>query len=104
MPAAGGSEMTRERVNKVPTILQNWLGIDFHILSTILFRSWGIGAGFLTTLLLPLMLSPAQLGYYFSFASILALQIFFELGFNQVITQIAAHEAAELAVDKNGHL
>lgn len=80
------------------------MGLDFHVFSTVVLRAWGIGAGFLTTLLLPVMLSAPELGYYFAFASILALQVFFELGFNQVITQIAGHEAAELTVDEDGSL
>lgn len=84
--------------------VQNLLGLDFHVFSTVVLRGWGIGAGFLTTLLLPLLLSPAELGYYFAFASILGLQVLFELGFNLVITQIAAHEAAELAIDEDGSL
>lgn len=84
--------------------IRSVLGLDFHVFSTVVLRGWGIGAGFLTTLLLPLLLSPAELGYYFAFASILGLQVFFELGFNQVITQIAGHEAAELAIDEDGSL
>lgn len=84
--------------------VRSFLGLDFHVFSTVVLRGWGIGAGFLTTMLLPLLLSPAELGYYFAFASILGLQVFFELGFNQVITQIAGHEAAELAIDEDGSL
>jgi hypothetical protein len=80
------------------------MGLDFHVFSTVVLRAWGIGAGFLTTILLPVMLSAPELGYYFAFASILALQVFFELGFNQVITQIAGHEAAELTIDEDGSL
>lgn len=67
-------------------------------------RAWSMGAGFITTLLLPILLPGPELGYYFAFASILALQVFFELGFNNVITQIAGHEAAELSVDNDGSL
>ena len=91
-------------MNKAIGSIKGAMGLDFHVLSTIVLRGWGIGAGFLTTLLLPFVLSPVELGYYFSFASILALQIFFELGFNQVITQVAAHEAAELVVDDDGSM
>ena len=91
-------------MKRLITRVEGVLGLDFHTFSIVVLRGWGIGAGFLTTLLLPIFLSPSELGYYFAFASILGLQVFFELGFNQVITQIAGHEAAELAVDEDGSL
>jgi hypothetical protein len=91
-------------VKRTISTVKGIMGLDFHVFSTVMLRGWGIGAGFLTTLLLPLLLSAPELGYYFAFASILGLQVFFELGFNQVITQLAGHEAAELAVDEDGSL
>lgn len=77
-------------------------GLDFHVLSTLLLRSWGIMAGAVTLIMLPAWLSPAQQGYYYTFASLLALQIFFELGFSQVIVMLVSHEAAHLSLDQNG--
>ncbi len=41
-------------------------------------------------------LTKVEQGYYYTFSSIMAIQIFFELGFNTVITQFAAHEMANL--------
>lgn len=70
--------------------------IDAHIFATLLFRSWSVVAGGVTVLLIPLCLTSVQQGYYYTFASILALQVFFELGMGQVIVQIVAHEAAHL--------
>lgn len=75
----------------------SWLGIDFHVMLTLMSRSWSIVAGALTILILPHGLNPAQQGYYFTFASLLALQVFFELGLGQVIVQLVAHEAAHLS-------
>ncbi|MCW8354479.1 hypothetical protein N5P32_00545 [Marinomonas pontica] len=43
-------------------------------------------------------------GYYFTFASLIASQIFFELGFNYVITQIVAHESIGVKLNESGHL
>jgi O-antigen/teichoic acid export membrane protein len=37
-------------------------------------------------------------GYYYTFASIIAIQIFFELGLSGIITQYAAHEYAHLTI------
>lgn len=70
------------------------LGIDFHVATTLLMRSWTIVAGGVMVLAIPATLSAQQQGYYFTFASLLGLQIFFELGLNQVITQITSNEMA----------
>lgn len=46
-------------------------------------------------------LSPAQQGYYYTFQSVLALQVFFELGMGFVLIQVAAHESAHLTLAEN---
>lgn len=69
---------------------------------TLLFRGWSVLAGAVMLLVLPLWLSPIQLGYHYTFASLLALQIFFELGMNQVVTQITSHEMAHLEMKTDG--
>lgn len=61
-------------------------------------------AGGVTILLLPLYLNPSEQGYYFTFASVLALQIFFELGLNQIVMQLVSHEAAHLTETVDGFL
>lgn len=78
-------------------------GIDGDIAYTLLLRSWGLVGGALSIILIPHFLSPVEQGYYYTFASILALQIFFELGIGQVVIQIVAHEAAYLRQNENGH-
>jgi len=42
-------------------------------------------------------LTPSEQGYYYTFNSLVALQIVFELGFSFVILQLAAHERAQLS-------
>lgn len=78
------------------------LEVDSHIFATLLFRSWSVIGGGVTVLLIPVFLSSVQQGYYYTFASILALQVFFELGMGQVIVQIVAHEAADLHQGPDG--
>lgn len=46
-------------------------------------------------------LSGEEQGFYFTFGSIAALQIFFELGLTSIITQYVAHEAAHLKIINN---
>lgn len=82
--------------------LKALVGLDVHIFATILFRGWGILAGGLSIVLIPLFLSPTQQGFYYTFASILALQVFFELGLNQVIIQFVSHEFAYLTIQSDG--
>jgi hypothetical protein len=43
-------------------------------------------------------------GYYFTFGSLLGLQIFFELGLAQVVIQFASHEWAQLRLSEDGCL
>lgn len=75
-------------------------GIDFNVAATLLFRSWSIIAGGLLLLLIPIYLSSEEQGYYFTFSSIIAAQVFFELGLNYVIVQMIGHEMAGLNFSK----
>ncbi len=52
-------------------------------------------------LLIPIFLSSAEQGYYFTFSSIIAMQVFFELGFNFVITQMISHEMVNVSLVNN---
>ncbi len=51
---------------------------------------------------IPHWLTKAEQGYYFTFSSLIAMQVFFELGFNYVITQLAGHETAHLKKGDDG--
>lgn len=75
-------------------LLARIAGIDAHVLGTLIFRGWALLAGILTMLLIPVCLSPEHQGFYFTFASLISIQIFFELGFNHVITQQVSHDSA----------
>ena len=46
-------------------------------------------------------LTGVEQGFYFTFGSILALQVFFELGLTGIMTQYVAHEASHLTLDEN---
>jgi hypothetical protein len=77
-------------------------GLDIHVFHTLLFRGWSVLAGGLSIVLIPVFLSPTQQGFYYTFASVLALQVFFELGLNQVIIQLVSHDAAHLTIEDEG--
>jgi hypothetical protein len=80
------------------------LGIDFHVGATLLLRVWSTLAGGITLLGIPKWLGSVEQGYYFTFSSVLALQIFFELGFSFVVQQIVGHEMSSLSWDARGAL
>ena len=75
------------------------IGLDRAIAYTVLARGWAGIAGLITVALIARKLSPAEQGYYYTFGSLVALQIVFELGFSVVILQLATHEVAHLTID-----
>jgi len=77
------------------------LGLDRAVGFTVLARFWSSAAGLVTVALIARFLSPAQQGYYYTFGSLVALQIVFELGFSYVILQLASHERAELSISSD---
>lgn len=72
------------------------VGIDRAILYTILGKGFQILAGPITLVLIAHYLSPVEQGFYYTFSSVVGLQIFFELGLSFVILQFASHEKAGL--------
>lgn len=80
------------------------VGLDRAIVFTLLARGWSSLAGIGTLALIARFLTPAEQGYYYTFYSLVALQIVFELGFSFVILQSASHEAAHLIIARDGSI
>jgi hypothetical protein len=76
--------------------LQRLAGVDRAIYFTVLARGWSVTSGILNLFLIAHFLSLSEQGYFYTFASLVAIQIIFELGFSFVILQMAAHERARL--------
>lgn len=74
----------------------NKIGIDGAIAFTILSRVIQAGGGVVTLIFIAKCLTKVEQGYYYTFGSILAIQVFFELGLSNIITQFVAHENASL--------
>lgn len=55
-------------------------------------------------LLITTWFSPEIQGYYYTFSSIVALQVFAELGLSVVMIQFASHEWAKLGLDERGQV
>jgi hypothetical protein len=79
----------------------NIIGIDGAIAFTLLSRIIQAGGGIVSLIFIAKCLTKVEQGYYYTFGSILAIQIFFELGLSNIITQFVAHENADLIFGNN---
>lgn len=76
--------------------LLHFLGVDravFYCNATQMLR---LATGPLTMFLVLRYLTPEVQGYFYTFSSIVAMQVFLEMGFSQNILQFASHEFAKL--------
>lgn len=79
-----------------------WLGVDRAVAMTLLGRGWLILATPLTLVFIARWLTPVEQGFYYTFNSMLALQVFFELGLSFVLLQYVSHERAALDETEEG--
>lgn len=63
----------------------------------LLTRLWQFIAGPITLVLIARFFSPETQGYFYTFASLMGLQILFEMGLHTVIINMASHEWARLS-------
>lgn len=98
LPEVAPLQLNASGVARIRYWMRKVLGLDRAVGFTILARFWSSAAGIVTVALIARFLSPAQQGYYYTFGSLVALQIVFELGFSFVILQLASHERAELSI------
>jgi O-antigen/teichoic acid export membrane protein len=81
-----------------------YMGVDRAVAYTLASRGWGLLSGLITLLLVARNLTSAEQGYYYTFASLLAMQILFELGMSVVVMQFSSHEMAHLSWSEKGIL
>ena len=81
--------------------MKNRLGIDKSIAYNSAGQMVSAAGGVITAIFILKCLNGVEQGYYYTFKSILAIQVFFELGMNTVITQYAAHEVPHLMWNGN---
>ena len=79
--------------------LRRLVGIDKAVFYSILSRAFSTAGSLITIPLILTRLTSVEQGFYYTFGSILALQVFLELGFGAVVIQMVAHEAAHLKID-----
>jgi hypothetical protein len=84
--------------------LRLWAGVDRPVFYIAVGRAWSLFSGPVTILLLAHSFTPKVQGYFYTFGSVMALQVFLELGFAQCIVQFASHEFAHLQFRPGGAL
>ena len=89
--------------NKVIKFLR-FFGLNRAIGYGVLARAWSFIAGPVTILIIASRFSKEQQGFYYTISSLLALQIFFELGLVTVLAQFASHEFAHLTWGAKGRI
>ena len=72
------------------------LGFNRAVGYGVLTRAWGVLAGPVSILIIASRFSKEQQGFYYTINSLLAMQVFFELGLTGVIATFASHEFATL--------
>lgn len=88
----------RDRIQQILSLLD----VDRAVFYALSLRAWQFIAGPVTALLVASYFSPNVQGYFYTFASLLALQSFLELGFHVVIMNVSSHEWAKLSLDESG--
>jgi hypothetical protein len=78
--------------------------LDAAVSFNVLLRGFTSVSGLVTLWLIALRLERAEQGYFYTFGSLLAVQVFAELGINFVVMQFASHEMADLADNADGTL
>jgi len=94
-------------IDRLPVFLKRllwFLEIDRAVFFGVLAKLWSICTGPVTAILIAIHFTPELQGYFYTFATILALQVFVELGLGTVIIQFASHEWSKLKLDKFGHI
>lgn len=80
------------------------IGINRAIGFSLLARSWQMFAGPITMLLVVHYFNLTQQGFYYTFNSVLGLQVLFELGLAFVINQFSSHEFAAISWGRAGKI
>lgn len=99
---ASQSDLAGVRTAEGMRRILNWAGVDRATAFGIAARLWSMVAGPVTMFFIASRFSKEIQGYYYTFFSLLALQVFLELGLGQVILQFSSHEWARLGLNEEG--
>lgn len=91
--------MQHSKQEMFPRLL-NLLGVDRAVGYAVLGNLTSLVLGPVTALLIAWRFSPEIQGYYYTFGSLVALQVLFDLGLGQAIIPFASHEWSSLSLDE----
>lgn len=80
------------------------MGVDRAIAFTLLGRGWSMISGLISIFFIVRYLSPTEQGFYYTFISIVGMQVMLEFGMSYVVLQFSSHEMARLAWTSRGTL
>jgi hypothetical protein len=78
------------------------IGIDKSIAYSLVKGLWVGFSNLGTIYLITKLFTPISQGYYYTFYSLIALQVFVEMGLNFAVAQFVSHEVAHLTIGENG--
>jgi len=87
--------------NRFLSFLKEKIGMDKSIAYSSGSRIINACAGIITIIFIAHFFSGEEQGLYYTFGSIVALQVFFELGLTNILTQFVAHENAHIEWENN---
>lgn len=90
-------------LNIVKKILKKF-DIDSAVFFTLISKFWSVVTGPLTSVVIALYFTSVIQGFYFTFNTLLSLQIFIELGLGSVIQLFVSHEWSQLEINSEGKL
>lgn len=82
----------------------NHMEVDRAVAYAIAARGWQVVAGPVTMLLIARLFPKELQGYFYTFGSVLSLQMFFELGLQTVLVNLIAHEWVHLQLNLDGSI
>lgn len=85
-------------------LLLKKIDIDSAVLFTLISKFWSVVTGPLTSVVIALHFTSVIQGFYFTFNTLLSLQIFIELGLGSVIQLFVSHEWSKLEISSQGKL
>jgi hypothetical protein len=88
----------------VPEVFLRLTRVDRAVRFSVSARIWQLVSAAVTLILIARYFSVELQGFYYTFASLLALQSFVELGFFNVIVSVASHQWARLELDGSGSI
>ena len=83
------------------SFIRKFLGLDSAVIYYALLRILQVLGGVVTLLFVVWYFTAELQGYYYTFASLVALQAFLELGLYIVVTTYASHQWSSLGMDEN---